>query len=63
MNWKPADPVGQRLLRAANGGADLHSHPARLTGALEQRLAEISLKAIPQPQRKPLQHSLEKRRY
>lgn len=41
MNWKPADRIGQRLLRAANEGADLHSHPARLTGALNSVWREI----------------------
>ncbi len=34
MDWKPADRIGQRLLRAASEGADLHTHPARLMGAL-----------------------------
>lgn len=34
MDWQPADRIGQRLLRAANEGADLQRHPARLVGAL-----------------------------
>ena len=34
MDWKYADRVGQRLLRSANEGADLLTHPARLMGAL-----------------------------
>ena len=41
MDWKPADRIGQRLLRAANEGADLHTHPARLTGALNSVWREI----------------------
>jgi exodeoxyribonuclease V alpha subunit len=31
MDWKPADRIGQRLLRAANEDADLQNHPARLS--------------------------------
>ncbi len=41
MDWKPADRVGQRLLRAANEGADLQRHPARLMGALSSVWREL----------------------
>ena len=41
MDWNPADRVGQRLLRAASEGADLHTHPARLMGALNSVWREI----------------------
>lgn len=41
MDWKPADRVGQRLLRAANEGADLQRHPARLMGALTSIWREL----------------------
>ena len=41
MDWKPADRVGQRLLRAANEGAELQSHPARLMGALNSVWREL----------------------
>ena len=41
MDWKPADRIGQRLLRAANEGADLHTHPSRLMGALNSVWREI----------------------
>lgn len=34
MNWKTADPVGQRLLRDGQAQGDLLTHPARLMGAL-----------------------------
>jgi exodeoxyribonuclease V alpha subunit len=41
MDWKPADRIGQRLLRAANEGADLQCHPARLMGALSNVWREL----------------------
>ena len=41
MDWKPADRIGQRLLRAANEGADLQTHPARLMGALNSIWRDI----------------------
>ena len=41
MDWKPADRIGQRLLRAANEGSDLKIHPARLTGALNSVWREL----------------------
>ena len=41
MDWKPADRIGQRLLRAANEGADLQRHPARLMGALSNVWREL----------------------
>ena len=41
MDWKPADRIGQRLLRAAHEEADLHSHPARLLGALNSVWREL----------------------
>ncbi|CAM8635811.1 RecD ATP-dependent exoDNAse (exonuclease V), alpha subunit - helicase superfamily I member [Comamonadaceae bacterium] len=41
MDWKPADRMGQRLLRAANEGADLQTHPARLMGALNSVWREV----------------------
>ena len=41
MDWKPADRIGKRLLRAANEGADLQTHPARLMGALNSVWREI----------------------
>ncbi|WP_180126879.1 ATP-dependent RecD-like DNA helicase [Rhodoferax sp. BLA1] len=41
MDWKPADRIGQRLLRAANEGADLHCHPNRLAGALNSVWREL----------------------
>ena len=41
MDWKPADRIGQRLLRASNEGADLQTHPARLVGALNSVWREI----------------------
>ena len=41
MDWKPADRLGQRLLRAANEGADLQRHPARLMGALSSVWREL----------------------
>jgi exodeoxyribonuclease V alpha subunit len=34
VDWKLADRVGQRLLRAENPGADLNGHSSRLRGAL-----------------------------
>lgn len=41
MDWKPADQVGQRLLRAANECVDLQRHPARLMGALSSVWREL----------------------
>lgn len=41
MDWKPADRIGQRLLRAAQEGADLQNSPARLTGALNSVWREL----------------------
>lgn len=41
MDWKPADRIGQRLLRAANESADLQRHPARLMGALSSVWREL----------------------
>ena len=41
MDWKPADRIGQRLLRAANERADLQCHPARLMGALSSVWREL----------------------
>jgi len=41
MDWKPADRIGQRLLRAAAEGADLQTHPARLMGALNSVWREL----------------------
>ena len=41
MDWKPADRIGQRLLRAANEGADLQRHPHRLMGALSSVWREL----------------------
>lgn len=41
MDWKPADRIGQRLLRASNEGADLLTHPARLMGAMNSVWREI----------------------
>lgn len=41
MDWKPADRIGQRLLRAANEGAELKLHPARLMGALSSVWREL----------------------
>ncbi len=41
MDWKPADRICQRLLRSANESADLHTHPARLMGALNSVWREI----------------------
>jgi len=41
MDWKPADRIGQRLLRAAYEGADLQTHPARLVGALNSVWRDI----------------------
>lgn len=34
LNWKTADAIGQRLLRAAKADGDLQVHPARLAGGL-----------------------------
>lgn len=41
MDWKPADRLGQRLLRAAHEGADLQRHPDRLMGALSNVWREL----------------------
>lgn len=41
MEWKPADRIGRRLLRACNESADLQTHPARLSGALNSVWREI----------------------
>lgn len=41
MDWKPADRIGQRLLRASIEGADLHGHPTRLAGALNSVWREL----------------------
>lgn len=41
MDWKPADRIGQRLLRAASETADLKLHPARLMGALSSVWREL----------------------
>jgi exodeoxyribonuclease V alpha subunit len=41
MDWKPADRIGQRLLRAVNESADLQAHPSRLIGALNSVWREI----------------------
>jgi exodeoxyribonuclease V alpha subunit len=41
MDWKPADRIGQRLLRSTGEGADLHTHPARLMGALQSVWREL----------------------
>lgn len=41
MDWKPADRVGQRLLRVSNEGADMQRHPARLLGALSSVWREL----------------------
>lgn len=41
MDWKLADRVGQRLLRAADEGSDLHAHPSRLLGALNSAWREL----------------------
>lgn len=41
MDWKLADRVGQRLLRAADEGSDLHGHPSRLLGALNSAWREL----------------------
>ena len=41
LDWKLADRVGLRLLRAANETSDLHAHPARLLGALNSAWREL----------------------
>jgi exodeoxyribonuclease V alpha subunit len=41
VDWKLADRVGQRLLRAENQGADLNGHPSRLRGALSSVWREL----------------------
>ena len=41
MDWKPADRIGQRLLRAVNESADLQTHQSRLIGALNNVWREI----------------------
>ncbi len=41
MDWKPADRIGRRLLRASNEGADLQCHPDRLLGALNSVWREL----------------------
>ena len=41
MDWRAADRIGLRLLRSADEGADLHSHPARLSGALNSVWREL----------------------
>lgn len=41
MDWKPADRVGQRLLRAADPTADRSGHPTRLMGALNNVWREL----------------------
>jgi exodeoxyribonuclease V alpha subunit len=41
MDWKAADRIGQRLLRAAHEGADLQRHPDRLMGALSNVWREL----------------------
>jgi len=41
MDWKLADRVGLRLLRAADESSDLQAHPARLLGALNSVWREL----------------------
>jgi exodeoxyribonuclease V alpha subunit len=41
MNWEYADPVGKRLLRSHEEGAELQNHPERLTGALNSVWREL----------------------
>ena len=41
MEWKLADRVGLRLLRAADESSDLHAHPNRLLGALNSVWREL----------------------
>lgn len=41
MDWKPADRIGQRLLRNSNEHSDLQTDPARLLGALNSVWRDI----------------------
>lgn len=41
MDWKQADRVGLRLLRAADESSDLNAHPSRLLGALNSAWREL----------------------
>lgn len=41
MDWKPADRIGRRLLRASNEGADLQCQLDRLLGALNSVWREL----------------------